>query len=106
MDRETLFDLGLLQKFIGVRIVQIFAQYVLYYTHCQQNNVSKHLKKRIIGFQYYYVRMSLHTNTEKPLLLGTAASTGTSVRNIDTGKQHDNDTHWLHYVYLFSEMVL
>ena len=32
MDRETLFDLGLLQKFIGVRIVQIFAQYVLYYT--------------------------------------------------------------------------
>jgi hypothetical protein len=34
---------------------------------------------------------------------GTAASTGTSVRNIDTGKQHDNNTHWLHYVYLFSE---
>jgi hypothetical protein len=32
MDRETLFDLGLLQNFIGVRIIQIFAQYVLYYT--------------------------------------------------------------------------
>jgi hypothetical protein len=37
---------------------------------------------------------------------GTAASTGTSVRNIDTGKQHNNNTHWLHYVYLFSEKVL
>ena len=35
---------------------------------CQQNNVSKHLKKRIIGFQYNDVRMTLHTNTENPLL--------------------------------------
>ena len=37
-------------------------------TCCQQNNVSKHLKKRIIGFQYNDVRMTLHTNTENPLL--------------------------------------
>jgi hypothetical protein len=36
---------------------------------------------------------------------GTAASIGTSVRNIDTGKQHGNNAHWLHYVYLFSESV-
>ena len=36
---------------------------------CQQNNVSKHLKKRIIGFQYNYIRTTLHTNTENSLLL-------------------------------------
>ena len=36
---------------------------------CQQNNVSKHLKKRIIGFQYNYIRTTLHTNTDNSLLL-------------------------------------
>ena len=38
-------------------------------TYCQQNNVSKHLKKRIIGFQYNYIQKPLHTNTENSLLL-------------------------------------
>ena len=31
----------------------------------------------------------------------TATTTGTSVRHIDTGNQHDNNTPKLHYVYLF-----
>ena len=37
--------------------------------YCQQNNVQKHLKKRIIGFQYNDIRMTLHKNTENLLLL-------------------------------------
>ena len=38
-------------------------------TCCEQYNVSKHPKKRIIGFQYNDIRMTLHTNTGNPLLL-------------------------------------